>query len=333
MTQTIVTVTPNPALDMTWEAEEVHAGGSHRVPTGRVRAGGKGLNVARVAHSQGTAVVAITTSGGAVGAEFARELVSSGVPHTLVPVAAETRRSIAIYDQAAADTMIFNERGTAPTVSEWDALLHAVGAVLDSAAVLVISGSLPTGIDEPELRSLMRLGTTRGLPVIVDTSGPLLLAAARAGASLLKPNREELFAATGEAEPLSAMAALMELGAGAVLCSLGAEGMLLAAASDPAERSGQSARRARLTAPLKGNPTGAGDAAVAAAAALATCGAALGDTAVLRRATVWSAAAVLMPLAGEISPHHEDLKHQLVLDVVTPATLGLGRESREGATA
>lgn len=323
MSHTVVTVTPNPALDMTWGATQIRPGGSHRVDAARVRAGGKGINVARVLHGQGIGAVAVTTSGGAVGAEFTADLAASGVPHTLVPVTAETRRSVAVYDETAADTMIFNELGIAPSPEEWGRLVDAVEAALDGSAgstpagVLVISGSMPPGIGEEQLRALIQAGTARGLPVIIDTSGPLLLAAAEAGAALLKPNREELRAATGESDPLRGMAALMELGAGTVLCSLGADGMLLGTASDPREALGERARRARLTAALVGNPTGAGDAAVAAAASLAACGAALGDTAVLRRATLWSAAAVLMPLAGEISPHHAELEKQLVLDVVT----------------
>lgn len=328
MSHPIVTVTPNPALDMTWRAEAVQPGGSHRVDAARVRAGGKGINVARVLHGQGLRVVAVSTTGGAVGAEFTAELTQSGVRHALVPVAAETRRSVAVYDESIADTMMFNERGVAPSAEEWNRLVAAVDAALTGgevladvaagpAGVLVISGSLPPGIGEPELRALMALATDRDLPVIVDTSGPLLLVAAQAGAALLKPNREELRAATGEADPLRGMATLLQLGAGSVLCSLGADGMLLGTASDPLELTGQRARRARLSETLAGNPTGAGDAAVAAAASLAACGAALGDSAVLRRATLWSAAAVLMPLAGEISARHTELERQLVLDVVT----------------
>ncbi|MHA3683318.1 1-phosphofructokinase family hexose kinase [Leucobacter sp. HY1908] len=334
MTKPIVTVTPNPALDMTWVADAVHAGGTHRVDAARVRAGGKGINVARVVHAQALPTIAITTCGGSVGEAFAAELATSHVPNALVPVSAETRRSIAIYDETVADTMIFNERGVAPSPQEWGQLVDAVAAALDEAdaGVLVISGSLPPGVGEAELRALIALGAGRGCPVIVDTSGPLLLVAAQAGAALLKPNREELRLATGESDPMRGMAALLELGAGTVMCSLGAEGMLLATSSDPLERSGARARRARLTTPLAGNPTGAGDAAVAAAASLAACGAALGDTAVLRRATIWSAAAVLMPLAGEIARDRAALERSLVLDVVTSST-ELSRPAPEGAPA
>jgi tagatose 6-phosphate kinase len=58
--------------------------------------------------------------------------------------------------------------------------------------------------------------------------------------------------------------------------------------------------RAWLAEPLSGNPTGAGDAAVAALAAGLSLGRAPRDT--LRDAVAWSAAAVLHPVAGHIRP-------------------------------
>ena len=54
----ILTVTPNPALDLTWHVDRLTVGGTHRADAGAARAGGKGLNVARVAHAQGAAVLA-----------------------------------------------------------------------------------------------------------------------------------------------------------------------------------------------------------------------------------------------------------------------------------
>ncbi|HWU29037.1 MAG TPA: PfkB family carbohydrate kinase, partial [Microbacterium sp.] len=131
----IITVTPNPALDLTWRVAALEIGGVHRADAGKSRAGGKGLNVARVAHAQGASAVAITTSGGATGAEFAAELDASGVPHMLVPVTASTRRSIALVDEALGDTTIVNERGEAPTDAEWAALKDAVARALARASV------------------------------------------------------------------------------------------------------------------------------------------------------------------------------------------------------
>ena len=40
----IVTVTPNPALDLTWHVDRLETGETHRADAGVSRAGGKGLN-------------------------------------------------------------------------------------------------------------------------------------------------------------------------------------------------------------------------------------------------------------------------------------------------
>jgi len=68
---------------------------------------------------------------------------------------------------------------------------------------------------------------------------------------------------------------------------------------------------ARLPAPLSGNATGAGDAAVAAVARL-LAGGVEDPAALLQRATAWSAAAVLAPLAGEVHPSYSELEGRLV---------------------
>ncbi|WP_217176931.1 1-phosphofructokinase family hexose kinase [Streptomyces sp. AC495_CC817] len=300
----ILTVTPNPALDLTWRVDHLVVGATHRADAGASRAGGKGLNVARVAHAQGAEVVAVTTAGGRSGAEFSAELSASGVPHALVEVAGATRQSIAIVDEQLGDTTIVNERGVNPSDAEWAALLAEVVDRLPAASVLVISGSLPPGAPAPLLPVLIGVGRDAGVPVIVDTSGPALLAAADAGASVLKPNAAELVEATGIADPVAGARSLIERGVELVLLSLGAEGMLAVTSS--------AVLHARLDAPLAGNPTGAGDAGVAACAVLFAEGERDPER-LLRRATAWSAAAVLMPLAGEISESWSALEQRLTV--------------------
>ncbi|MGD2204224.1 1-phosphofructokinase family hexose kinase [Microbacterium maritypicum] len=298
----ILTVTPNPALDLTWRVERLVEGGTHRADAGAARAGGKGLNVARVAHAEGAEVLAVTTVGGRVGEEFAAELIASGVPHALVPVAAETRRSIAVVDEALGDTTIINERGVNPTDVEWAAVLAEVVERLSGARVLVVSGSVPPGAPESLIPMLIAVGKDAGVPVIVDTSGPALLRAADAGATVLKPNAAELVEATGVADPVEGARSLIARGTELVLLSLGAEGMLAVTAT--------ALVHARLDEPLAGNPTGAGDAGVAACAVLYADGVRDPEQ-ILRRATAWSAAAVLTPLAGDISPRWPEIEQQL----------------------
>src|SRR5690606_15759171 len=134
-------------------------------------------------------------------------------------------------DEELGDTTIINERGVNPAAAEWDALLSAVEDGLATASVLVVSGSFPPGAPAHILETLIAAGRTAGVPVIVDTSGPSLLRAADAGASVLKPNAAELAEATGIADPLEGARALLTRGAELVLLSMGAEGMLAVTAS------------------------------------------------------------------------------------------------------
>ncbi|WP_284986213.1 hexose kinase [Arthrobacter sp. fls2-241-R2A-172] len=308
----IITVTPNPAIDMTYTVQGITEGASHRVPTPLSRAGGKGINVARVTHQLGYPVLAIAPTGGAAGQTLAAELWTSGVPHTLVGVAAETRRSIALVDTVAGETSIFNEEGQALLPDDWRSLRIAVVEAVSGnrnlpASVLVGSGSLPPGAPADFYPELVRLAHDAGIPAIIDTSGPGIIAAAKAGADILKPNHHELAEATGESSLEAAALSLIAMGARTVLVSAGADGML---AFDHAAPGGYWS--ARLPEALSGNPTGAGDAGVAAAAVALAEGVAE-PREILRRATAWSAAAVLMPAAGEISPRYQELQDQLIV--------------------
>jgi fructose-1-phosphate kinase PfkB-like protein len=155
-----------------------------------------------------------------------------------------------------------------------------------SAETLVVSGSLPP--DFP-VEALADLGSGAAR-LIVDTTGPGLVAACRAGAALVKPNRAELAATTGADDLLAGARALLAEGAGTVVISDGERG-LVAVSADRVLR----ARPDRIVA---GNPTGAGDAVVAALAA-AVPDEDLATT--LERAVRWSARAVAHPQAGELA--------------------------------
>ncbi|MCK6065263.1 MULTISPECIES: 1-phosphofructokinase family hexose kinase [Microbacterium] len=301
----ILTLTPNPALDLTYRIDALQPGETHRVSAGPARAGGKGINVARVLHTQGFPVRAVLTAGGATGAQVVADLQESGIAHEAVPVGSPTRRTIAVVEDGDGTTTLLSESGAALSEDERARLHAAVQSPLPIASCLVISGSLPAGFPPEEIAAMVASSRSRGIPVIVDTSGPALLAAAAAGADLLKPNAAELAEATGERDLAAGAQALLDLGADTVLVSLGEEGMLAA-------HSASAWTRAALPRVLRGNPTGAGDAGVAAAAMLLAQGAPTAAD-LLRAATSWSAAAVLMPLAGEISRTHRELAVEVAL--------------------
>ncbi|MCI0159223.1 1-phosphofructokinase family hexose kinase [Leifsonia shinshuensis] len=300
----ILTVTPNPAIDLTYRVAALEPGETHRVAAPAVRAGGKGLNVARVIAQTGGAAFVLTTAGGAPGLRLADDLESSGLPSELVPVSAPTRSSVAIVDEGSGVTTIFNESGGALSAAEWRALGEAVERLAVPATAIVGSGSLPPGAPDSFYADLVAVARRRGVPSVIDATGLPLLAASEAGADVLKPNRRELADTVGIDDPVDGARALLAAGARLVLVSLGSDGMLAV--------SGTEVAAARLPQPLAGNATGAGDAAVAAVAASLAAG--IDDPALLvRRATAWSAAAVLAPLAGELDPAYPEYEARLVL--------------------
>lgn len=287
----ILCLATNPAIDITYTIDELRLGASHRVPTGLARAGGKGVNVARVLQQQGEPVLVVAPVGGPVRSIFVHDLDRSGIPHRLVDVEAPTRRTTAIVTLAS--TTNLNERGTALGAEDWASVLEATRAELPSARVVVSSGSLPPETPEGLCAAVVELAADAGLPVVVDVGGDQLRHAVACGATAAKPNRHELLDAMGGSDPLDAARRLAAEGTGTVFASLDVEGML---AVLPDGR----AWHARLDRVLDGNPTGAGDAAVAALAQALLEGATLEEQ--LVRATAWSAAAVLDPQAGSIAP-------------------------------
>ncbi|MFE0458376.1 1-phosphofructokinase family hexose kinase [Kitasatospora sp. NPDC058965] len=284
----ILTVTLNAALDVTYQVPGVRLHRSNRVAVVSTRAGGKGINVARVVRSLGQPAVVTGLVGGAAGAEVRAALAVEG-GESLLTVRGETRRTVAVVDPVAGDTTVFNEPGPTVTGAEWAAFQGHFGRLLDQGCGLVVlSGSLPPGVPVEAYGVLVTAAKERGVPVVLDTSAPWLDHGLVAGPDLVKPNADELRAATGEPDPLTAARQLVARGAGAVVASLGADGMLAVTADG--------CWRAAAPRQLAGNPTGAGDSAVAALAVGLLAGTPWPVR--LAEAVALSGATVLSPSAG-----------------------------------
>jgi tagatose 6-phosphate kinase len=291
----ILTVTLNAALDISYLVDELVVYQSHRVTAVHQRAGGKGVNVASVLARMGHPVIATGLVGGAAGDEIRADLAARGVTARFVDGGGSSRRTVNVVSAAHGDATIFNEPGPELSAPDWQSLLAGLDSLMAEVAVtvVVLSGSLPPGLPDDAYTELVDLGHVHQARVIVDADGAALRGALRSGPDLVAPNRAELARATGTRDVAAGVAALRELGARDVLVSCGADGLLLMPESGAGWQS-------RLPAALSGNPTGAGDAVVAALAAGLATGAARPQ--VLQDAVTWSAATVLQPVAGEIDP-------------------------------
>ena len=174
------------------------------------------------------------------------------------------------------------------------------------AGVVVLSGSLPRGLPADAYAQLVGVAHAHGARAVVDVDGAALRDAVTAAPEVVKPNRHELLSATGCTDIAAGVGVLRSAGARDVVVSDGAEGLLVFP---------QHGRplRAWLPDPLSGNPTGAGDALVAAAGRRPGGGRAV--AARCQAAVAWSAAAVLQPVAGEVDPDDaSDLESQVRME-------------------
>ncbi|MEV0735168.1 1-phosphofructokinase family hexose kinase [Streptomyces sp. NPDC050549] len=286
----ILTVTLNTALDITYRVRELRPHGTHRVSEVTERPGGKGLNVARVLSALGHEVTVTGFTGGATGRVVQEQLAGTpGVLDALVPVSGATRRTTAVVDELTGDTTQLNEPGPTVTSAEWSAFQEAYEALLGGVSAVALCGSLPPGVPVGAYAGLVRTARAAGVPVLLDTSGEPLRRGVAARPDIVKPNTDELAELTGSHDPLRATQDARRRGARTVVVSLGARGLL---AATP-----EGTWHATPPARVHGNPTGAGDSAVAGL--LSGLAERLPWPARLTRAVALSAATVLAPVAGE----------------------------------
>ncbi|MCG9895578.1 MAG: 1-phosphofructokinase [Fimbriimonadaceae bacterium] len=238
----ILTVTLNPCVDLILFAEGLKPHDTNRVQRKEEDAGGKGVNVSRVAAELGAETSATGFLGGGPGGYVERVLKDQGVDCRFIPTAEPTRINVSVESGDGPPTT-FNMKGPLVQACEWDALLAGVGRSAADADWVCLGGSLPPGVPDDAWAVLGRLAKDRGARVVLDADGPALLHGLTAAPDLVKPNRREAERWLGRDLPdrpsqieaaREILARLRDLGSAdpTVLLSLGGEGALCAAGSD-----------------------------------------------------------------------------------------------------
>lgn len=234
----IITVTPSPAIDWTVNVESFEFAAVNRVASKSREASGKGINVSVALHRNGVPTLAVLPAGGQTGRFMIEDLTAQGVPIVPVDSPAEVRTNITLIVPGQTGTKI-NEPGEPLDAAVMDSLRRACQEALREAAtsskgpvVLAICGSLPPATPEWFHPRLVALGRSEGATVVVDASGDVLRRAIPEKPDLIKPNVHELAEETGHriatlGDVAEAAQELRRRGAGAVLASLGGDGMML----------------------------------------------------------------------------------------------------------
>lgn len=228
----ILTVTLNSSIDKLYLMDSVQPETVMRVKEVHNTAGGKGLNVSRVAAKLGEQVTAMGFTGGFNG-QYLESLVSSPMIRcAFTHVKGETRSCINCWDLSCGRSTEYLEPGDPVTSEDVTRFLDDFDRELPSADVVAISGSMPKGVPDDFYCELIRRCRTAGIPVLVDTSGSRLVSAVKAVPDFIKPNEDEIIQLTGrsfscQAEVVSALKELCDTGISRVVLSMGAEGALL----------------------------------------------------------------------------------------------------------
>jgi 6-phosphofructokinase 2 len=194
----IVTITPNPAIDVSTSVERMMPTHKLRCSAARRDPGGGGINVARVIRRLGGEVMAIYPRGGATGELLSRLVEREGIASETSSIAEETREDFSVHEDASGKQFRFVLPGPTLAEPEWRACLDALGGLPSRPEFVIASGSLPPGVPPDFYARACRIANSWHAKFVLDTSGPALKAALDEGVHLIKPNLRELCEVVGE---------------------------------------------------------------------------------------------------------------------------------------
>ncbi|MBI1289702.1 hexose kinase [bacterium] len=227
----VITVTLNPALDLSMDVPDWGTSDVHRARRVQKTAGGKGINVARVLRELEEPATAVTILGSDSVQEFRRLSREAAVPIIYINIPGEVRTNISIIDPQNGRILKVNQPGTPVLPTYFDHFILLYKQQLKSASFVCLGGSLPPGLAPDSWARLAGLARKQDVPVLVDSTGEGLLAAIGEGVSVAKPNRRELQETLGRsittvAEMREGAEELRAQGAEAVFISNGGENAL-----------------------------------------------------------------------------------------------------------
>jgi 1-phosphofructokinase len=230
-TPSVITVTLNPALDMTMRFLKPQLGELNRAQSVSLEPSGKGVNVSRALQAQGVIAQTILPLGGSFGAMIREVLEAAHLPLLTVPIAGQTRCNVKLLDSDSGTSTELNAPGPRITPDELEALKAMLRVEIGVNDLVVLSGSLPGGLPSSVYADLITEVHALGAKAILDADRDALRDALPTRPFLVKPNRREaevLLETTigSTADALQAAQQIQVMGAVNVVLSLGVDGAI-----------------------------------------------------------------------------------------------------------
>jgi len=292
----IATITLNPAIDKSVAIPNFTAGEVNRVNWEQSDPGGKGVNVASFLADLGFC----TSVTGFIGVDnasiFEKLFNQKDMADHFVRIPGRTRVNVKIIDEVNKKITDINYPGQSPTEQDLIDLKKKIHNLVFDHDWFVLSGSLPNGIPTEFYAAVLKYLKNAGKFVVLDTSGEALRDSINEMPYAIKPNIAELEELLGrtlttELDVLNAARTLVNTGIEYVVVSMGKEGAMFVSKAESV---------VAVPPPTDVKSTvGAGDAMVAGFIAAKIKGFSLEDCARLSTATAMGALTQLGPKLAE----------------------------------
>lgn len=226
----IVTITLNPALDLTGSVDTLAIGTVNLAHKGSLHAAGKGVNVAKVLSDLGAEVTVTGFLGRDNDTLFSQLFTEINAKDEFIRVDGATRINVKLVEKDGQVSDI-NFPGVVISEQEVAAFETRLFTLAETHDFFVLAGSLPVGISPALCASWIDKLQQSGKKVIFDSSRAALTAGIESNPWLIKPNDEELSEFVGRAleTPQACQQAAQNLaskGIDNIVVSLGAKGVM-----------------------------------------------------------------------------------------------------------
>jgi 1-phosphofructokinase family hexose kinase len=191
MKKSILTVTVNPAVDVTTVVNGFSPGRAYRGCRQVISAGGKGINVSRVLNHLGVPTAALGIGGGAVGKLIIDLLNLEKIRNDFVRVGGMARINFTVLDVKNKRQTRVLSQGQELSTAQMGAFEKKYTQRLARSCAVVLSGRNIFKAPEDFYARLIRLAKKAKVPAVLDTIGESLREGIRAGPFMVKPNLEE----------------------------------------------------------------------------------------------------------------------------------------------
>jgi 6-phosphofructokinase 2 len=192
----IVTLSLNPAIDVSSETDRVLPTHKIRTTNEEYEPGGGGVNVARVIVELGGEAKVICPAGGFPGRMLDELLEAIPLSRQIIPIAGDTRISFTVFERKTGNEFRFTPNGPKLSEAELGACLDAIRKA--DYEYFVASGSVPMGAPTDILAQVADIVEKKGARFVLDSSGAgLSMTLEKSRVYFVKPSMSELEAMVG----------------------------------------------------------------------------------------------------------------------------------------